>query len=340
MDITLFIPDLIPVAEMRLALLGDLALPALETLLARAQRQQIDADGNMETALCEYFGIPRQLDWPIAPITLLADGGDPAEYFWLRADPVHLRATREQLMLVDSGAFNISQNEAEQIALAFNRHFQTDGYVLYPLHPKRWYLHVSRPPALTTSSINTAAGKNIQAYLPQGADSLAWHRFYNEIQMLFFNLPVNEQREARGELPINSLWCWGGGTMPIVKPANETKLWANDSVALAFAAASGAAKDNLPDNANAIAQPALVILDSLSGAAQYADYQGWREALLQLEEHWFAPLLEQLKSGKLASLEISTFAQRYTINWQIKRTGLYKLWRRATVAQSLSMPTL
>ena len=336
MNIRLLVPDLIPVAEMQSALLGDLSLPALSTLLARAKREQSETVTDRETLLCQHFGIIRQSDWPVAAITLLADGGDPGAHYWFRADPVHLRATREQLMLVDSAAFEISQMEAEQFADAFNRHFQADGYLLYPLHPKRWYLRVTPPPALTTCSVNTVAGQSINAYLPSGADSLAWHRFYNEIQMLLFSLPVNDAREARGELPINSLWCWGGGTLPVIAPGSGTKLWANDSDARALAAAANVSNDQLPAHASAIDQSALIILDALSGAAQYGDYQGWREALLQLESNWFAPLLQQLKSGQLSSLQINTFTQQQVINWQIQPIDLYKLWRRSRIAQSLS----
>lgn len=337
MNLQLLIPDLIPAAAMNSSLLGDLPLPALSLFLARGYRNETDDNATAEAALCQHFGIPRQIDWPIAPLTLLADGGDPGSHYWLRADPVHLRATREQLMLVDSGAFNLDRSETEQIAQAFNRHFQTDGYVLYPLQPKRWYMQLPSPPRLTTCTVNAAAGKHIDAYLPKGADALDWHRFYNEIQMLFFSLPVNEQRESRGELPVNSLWCWGGGTMPVGLSSNDSKLWANDSDALALAAATGSAYAHLPDHAGSIDTPALVYLDTLSGAAQYADYQGWREALVQLEENWFKPLLAQLKSGKLSALRITSFARGHTVNWHIGRADLYKLWRRDIVAQSLKL---
>ena len=337
MTLQLLIPDLIPPADMHLSLLADLQLPALTTLLARGSRRITDDAGNPEASLCQHFGIPRQTDWPIAPLSLLADGGDPGNRYWLRADPVHLRATREQLMLVDSGAFNLDRHEAEQFAQAFNSHFQGDGYLLYPLHPKRWYMQVPHPAQVTTSHINAVAGKHIDAYLPQGNQALEWHRFYNEIQMLFFSLPVNEQREARGELAINSVWCWGGGTMPEQAITPAAKIWANDSTARALAMAAGSAHADLPDNANAVGDPGLVYLDTLSGAAQYADYQGWREALLLLEENWFQPLLAQLKSGACTALQMTTFSGRNTVSWRVTQTDIYKLWRRNSVAQSLKL---
>lgn len=339
MNISLLVPYLIPSAEISAPLLSDLPLPALGTLLARAASTRNDAADGIEAVLCKHFGVARQIDWPIAPITLLADGGDPGQHYWLRADPVHLRATRDQLMLVDSGAFNVSQAEAEQFAEAFNQHFQADGYLLYPLRPNRWYLRVATRPDLTTQSVNAVTGKHIDAYLPKGKDALAWHRFYNEVQMLFFGLAVNHAREERGELPINGLWCWGGGIMPQMRTITSSKLLSNNSDARALAFAAGVPNDSLPRSADSIDQPALVLLDTLSGAAQYGDYIGWREAILQLEKDWFAPLLIQLKSGKLSSVDITTSTQHHTLSWHTRRSDLLKLWRRASLTQLLAMPT-
>jgi len=176
MIITLLIPDLIPPPEMRDAALGGLALPALQTLLARADKTTAPAEGGLDGWLCHAFGIDKQQDWPIAPVTLLADGGEPGKDYWLRADPVHLRATRDKLMLVDSGAFQLTQTEAETYAQAFNAHFSADGFTLYPLRPDRWYLKLDQHPALITQPVTAVTGKHLDPYLPQGADGLKWHR--------------------------------------------------------------------------------------------------------------------------------------------------------------------
>lgn len=338
MHISLLIPYLAPPSEMSLSLLNDLSLRALRTLLARSRPAHIPDNNGMEGCLCQYFGITKQTDWPIAPITFLADGGDPADYYWLRADPVHLRATRDQLMLVDSGAFTVSQTEAELFAAAFNQYFQDYGYVLYPLRPNRWYLRLDNAPDLKTCSVNSVAGKQINAYLPSGKAALDWHRFYNEVQMLFFSLGINNEREARGELTINGLWCWGGGVMPRLPTASISKLLANDSDARSIAFSAGIANDQLPDNAHGLKESALVILDGLSGPSQYGDYTGWRETISQLESDWFAPILAGLKSGKINTVEIITPTTSHTLRWQIDRKDLLKIWRRNQLISLLTIP--
>src|SRR5574340_1660275 len=88
-------------------LLRDIRLPALETLLARGRQTPLPP-GGMEAWLCRAFGVEQQLDWPVAAITLLADGGDPGDEFWLLADPVHLQLQRDRMVLVDSDHLEIS----------------------------------------------------------------------------------------------------------------------------------------------------------------------------------------------------------------------------------------
>ena len=337
MIITLLIPDLIPAPELRDAALGGLALPALQTLLARADKATVPAEGGLDGWLCRAFGVGKQQDWPIAPITLLADGGNPGNDYWLRADPVHLRATRDKLMLVDSGAFQLSQTEAETYAQAFNAHFSADGFTLYPLRPDRWYLKLDQHPALATQPVSAATGKHLDPYLPKGADGLKWHRLYNEIQMLFFSLPLNDAREARGELTVNSIWLWGGGTPPQIAAAN-TQVLANDPTVRAIALVAACPNDALPPNATALAgnaEDALILADHLRGAAQYGDIIGWREGMQQLETDWFAPLLAMLKSGKLAELRVIAPGVTENTEWRVTRGMLLKFWQRGNIADML-----
>ncbi|MEQ1668374.1 MAG: hypothetical protein ABL868_07980 [Sulfuriferula sp.] len=332
----LIIPDLMPPAEMCAAVLQDLPLPALTTLLARATPTHTATAHGTEGAICGHFNIAQQQDYPIAPISLTADGGDPAQHYWLRADPIHLRATRDQLMLVDSGAFSVSQAEAELFAQAFNEYFKDDGYLLYPLRPDRWYLRLNHTPDLTTTPINQVTGKHIDPYLPQGADSLAWHRFYNEVQMLFFSLNANAQREQRGEISINGLWCWGGGHMPDIPRITQGKLWANDPNTRAMALLANLPNDALPTDAAHIDEHAIILLDQLTGAAQYADYYGWREAMLALEKDWFAPLLAQLKSGAHKHIRITTHTATNQVDWSCSRSNLWRVWQRAPLTKRLA----
>lgn len=203
----LIVPYLFPPARLLEAAAQDLRLPAFETLLARGRLATGAADG-VEAAVCAALGIARQQDYPIAPITLQYDGGEPGTHYWLRADPVHLRVMRDRIVLADSGVLGLSQPEADALALSIGEHFGA-AFSPQPLQPARWYLRLDQAPRLRTTPLSLAVGCDIDPLLPQGEDAMLLRTQLNELQMLLFEHPVNQAREARGELLVNSLWLWG-----------------------------------------------------------------------------------------------------------------------------------
>jgi len=288
------IPYLFPPVRLLEAAAQDLHLPALQTLLARGTRQPCPS-GGVEAALCEALGISRQQDWPLAPITLAADGGVAGDAYWLRADPVHLRVMRDRIVLADSGSIELSCQEANALAAAIAQHFGPDLSPL-PLHPQRWYLRFPDAPHLVTTPLSIAVGRDIDALLPQGDDAMRFRTELNELQMLLHEHPVNQAREARGELPVNSLWLWGGGKQP---PSHSTTLpvYTHNAEAQALGAFCNARVQALPAQLDArlLETDGIVLLDALTLAGQVGDAYGWREALRELELDWFVPLRAMLR---------------------------------------------
>ena len=84
--------------------------------------------------LCREFGLEKQGDWPVAALTLLAEGGSPANDFWLRADPAHLQLQRDRMILMDAGGLAITNDEAAGLTATLNRHFADDGLIFFS-HP-------------------------------------------------------------------------------------------------------------------------------------------------------------------------------------------------------------
>ena len=313
-----------------------LELRALSTLLARAAVEQFPPVAT-DAWLCSAFEVERQCDWPLAPLTLALDGGEPAGAYCLRADPVHIKVGREGLHLVDSALFDISEDEAAGLVSALNAHFTGAGVEFVAPRPKRWYVKCARPASIATQSISEVAGTDVQGRLPGGDDALEWHGRFNEAQMLLHAHPINEAREARGEPPVNSVWFWGGGTMPAVPGQHFSSVTSNDAGAIALAAAADVAQSELPADAAAwlerhsggdAAHPHLVILDELTSAVAYENMQAWRTALGELEARWFAPLLAALRSGRLGGIAIVALGARHSCRFAIARGDLIKLWRR------------
>ena len=325
----LIVPHLFPSARLLEAAAQDLRLPAFETLLARGQLTACAADG-VEAQVCTALGIPRQQDFPIAPITLLADKGVAGEHYWLRADPVHMRVMRDRIVLADSGVLGLSQPEADALAQSISDHFGA-AFNPQPLHPARWYLRLDQAPRLRTTPLSIAVGCDIDTLLPQGEDAMLFRTRLNESQMLLFEHPVNQARETRGDLPVNSLWMWGGGCLPAVpKPAiskTAVALYGNDADVAALGRFCGVEAAPLPSlfSAGLLEENKLIVLDQLKEAGQYGDAFGWREAIGAMERDWFVPLLQYLRWHPSAVRLIDPVNGK---SLSLSRLDCWKIWSR------------
>src|SRR2546421_7892030 len=251
MHCELYIPDFFP----RDGLQRADGLESAETLIARGRRRRA-ALVSREAWLFGRFGVPRQRDWPVAPYTLLADGGAPGPHYWMRADPVHLRVGRDSLGLADSAAFEVSRAESEALVDALSRHFGPT-MLFQPLRPARWYVRLEKAPDVQTTPAAAARGAAIDEKLPSGPDAMRFHALMNEAQMLLHEHPVNVERERRGEPALNSIWFWGGGGIRAAEGRAFSAGVAGDPPAPGPALAAGIPAHALPEDAGSrLAAPA------------------------------------------------------------------------------------
>ena len=312
--------------------------PALLMMLARARQLPAVADDSDELLL-QLFGItPAQdADAPVASLSRLGETDAVAtDGYWLRADPVHLRADQARLLLFGPGVLAVRMDEAHVLAAAFNALHSADGWRLETPHPQRWYLRLPDDPRIRTHALHTVIGRNVDAFLPKGANGKRWHGILNEVQMLFHGSPVNAAREERGQLAINSVWLWGGGHLPAIKPPSWTQVCSTEPCARGLAVAAGVALATAAEitaawskDGSAVEQ--LVVISELQDAVSYGDADAWCAALLQMEREWFAPALAALESG---GLDILRLYHGNNSAYEVTRTGLRRFWRRRRVFES------
>jgi hypothetical protein len=327
MHCNLYIPDFFS-AE---GLPSSESLAAAETLIARGRRKQM-APISPEAWLFERFDVPRQRDWPVAPYTLLADGGAPERHYWMRADPVHLRVSRDSLGLADSSAFEVSRAESEALVETLNRYFgQT--MLVYPLRPARWYVRLEKAPDVQTTPAAAARGVAIDENLPSGPDAMRFHALMNEAQMLLHEHPVNAEREARGELALNSIWFWGGGVIDASKARPFSAVVGDNPLARGLALAAGIPARALPKESGFMLAGlgdegvVLVVLDSLRNADGADDGFHFRERRVALERDWFGPLLAALRSGRIGMLTLHLAGADQLLQVETVRSDLRYFWR-------------
>lgn len=337
MHLELLIPDLI--APGPDAARG-LALPSLERLLGRAVKT-VEAPTTVDSWLSVAADLRTTDDTTPAPsavLSLLGDGGTPGTSGWLRADPVHMRVDRDQLLLDALPAATLSEKDATGLLDTLNRHFAADAIKFSSTRPHTWYVETLTSPQAVFTPLSAAQGNNADALRPQGSDAMLWQRIANEAQMLLHEHPVNEAREQRGELPINSVWFWGAGTLPQNAGLRYRQIWTDDAVARGIAMLSGVRVAGVPRTATQwFAQETeagaegryLVVLDGLRRAVREQGLEAWRAALHDYERDWFVPVHEALRRDRIGMLTIHALAAHFTLSAEVIRGDLVKFWRGA-----------
>jgi hypothetical protein len=328
LDITLYIPGLFGTEpEFEDDLSAD--LNALEFLLARGHKVALH-EVSHNRALCNLFAYlpPEDEDIPMAAIGRLIDGDKRPEDYWIRADPVHLQADQKSLRLLDANSLSLTQHDALALAAGVQQSFADMDWELEVPVPTRWYVKMNTSPTVLTSDLQSVVGKDIQEHMPKGGDAARWHRLMNEVQMQFNSADINQLRVERGELPVNSLWLWGGGALPELQERRWSRVYSDDNTTMGLSMLSNTpclpltqgAKELFDENDG----PANVLVDmsEFQTASQMRE-QG-AQSLNEFEINWCSYLLSQLQEGNLHSLRIITRSWVFTIN----RFSLMKFWKR------------
>ncbi len=310
------------------------ALPALETWLARSESQSAPTR-SFESVLFSLFGAetPADADLPVAAVTRALDLGVIDNGWWLRADPVHLHPQRDRLILTDSRQLDLTPDEANRLVNEIMELYKPDGWLLKAARPGRWYLKPPRAPRITTTPLAEVVGRDIHPYLPRGTDGKAWHTILNEMQILLHTSKVNEERERHGKLPVNSLWFWGGGRLPKLKPVTWNGLWSEEPLSLAFARLAQVPSHARPSDFEAWCRQAppgehLLVLDELRQPLEYSDAEEWNAAIAAFEQRWFVPLFAAVRDGAIErALLLADNGRQYLLTRKLARR--WWRWRRS-----------
>jgi hypothetical protein len=277
-------------------LFGDSAgvrFAALELLLARGRRVRAPAR-SLEGWLSEAFELGDG-PFPAGALTLLGCGDEPGEATWARADPTHLRFFRDHFATVPGETFEVQREEADALCEALSRHFAAQ-LEFRACEPRRWCARL----------FNDAAPN----------DALV-----NEVQMLLHAHPLNEAREARGELAINSVRFWGAGQAPRRAQCRWQSVAAADPAVRGAARLAGTRHRALPGSA-----PEW--LDRLPEDGRHLALLDAREtALADLERDWFAPLLAALRSGRIGMVTLHAVDGSEEVSFETIRGDLRRFWR-------------
>jgi hypothetical protein len=134
---------------------------------------------------------------------------NPSETVWL-AELSAITVGREGATLAHPASFEVTTDEADALFDAVSVLWTGRAISALPLNARQWRIWLD--PNASTRSLTPAAMAEMRLtdWWPQEDSLREWRRLLNEIQMVWHEHPVNLARAERGELPINSLWLYGG----------------------------------------------------------------------------------------------------------------------------------
>ncbi|PLA73649.1 hypothetical protein CYQ88_10015 [Hydrogenovibrio sp. SC-1] len=327
--VTLWLPDLASIVQGAAETeLKTLKLPALQTLLAKS-------DG-FNAAKDDFYGrgcylFHQKSMFPVAATMASLPFKRVTEDFWIRAEPVQMIPDRDSLVMIPPQELAMTDAELEALFDHFNQHFKQDGVQLEWGSHRDWYCRLPQVIDLTTTALTDAAYQNVKDLYPQGSAAPYWHQLINETQMLFYTHPVNEARRQNGQPEINSIWFWGEGQLlpSQTVPRQDTSLWSDHLYLKGLANIAQSSVQPAVHNCEAWSEQKLENASNshlihYDVSAELAALQSLTELLTQLEQKWFAPLLQQVQQQRIHSLLLDFGGSK---RYHITPKHLQRFWR-------------
>lgn len=266
----LLIPFAAPHSEHGLRALRSLKLPHLARLMARlAPGETIGSDEYSLTPPHE-LALALASGWtaedgchPWAALDAARDGVPVGDHAWGRLTPVHWHVGTDHVSLPDPQSLNLSAQESRTLFEAVKPLFETEGWLMAWGAPLRWYAAHESLEGVPCASLDRVVGRNIDLWLPSSPQARLVRRLQNEVQMMLYQLPMNDARAEQGAMTVNSFWLSGCGR---ARPTTPT--------------------------------PGLQVLDTLRRPALASDWPAWGEAWQALDAGPIEQALAAAKDGQ------------------------------------------
>ena len=248
-------------------ILRHLALPNLTRLLNHLQPQGLQAHPTHKHALAHEQVLALALGWPEdqplpwAARHAAARGLPADDVAYAFITPCHWEVGTSQVQMLDPVLLNLQEVESRALLAAMTPYAQEDDITLRYEQPTRWLASGEMFRDLKSASVERVLHQDLADWMPA---SNVLRRLQNEMQMLLYTHPVNDERSARRALPVNSFWVSGSGVLPV----------------------STAQASDLPVVAEGLMAPALA-----------QDWTRWGEVWQELDATHIATLLQRVQSG-------------------------------------------
>ncbi len=288
--------------------LGTLNLPHLTQLLSRLTAGPRTGGDEYSFSTPHEIALASAWGWPVADGALpwaahhaKADGIEVSTDAWGLLTPAHWHVGRDHLTMADPHALKLGDDESQALLHALQPLFADDGWTLHWGAAERWYASHPSFTDLRCASLDRVIGRNIDVWLPNTPEVKTVRRLQSEAQMLLYAHPLHDERQTRGELPVNSFWLSGCG----VRQTADVD--------------------------------AIQVDDRLRAPLLAEDWATWAEAWAELDASTIAYLLQRSQSGGMVSLTLcgERFFQRFDSAPQSLWKRVIRSWQSVAAAPIL-----
>ncbi len=201
--------------------------------------------------------------------------------------------------MTDPASLGITPEQSQTLLAAMQPYFETEGITLHYAAPDRWLAEGEIFRNLATASLDRVLGRNVDPWLPgakrpdgrragppqarpapsggsvlhevKSVGAALLRRLQNEMQMLLYTHPLNDERGEQRLRPVNSFWISGTGALSEPTPTPQAPVTGPRT---------------------------------LAQAAFTDDWSAYAQAWTQLDEGDIANLLAQQNAGKTVRLSL------------------------------------
>jgi hypothetical protein len=284
---------------------GTLNLPHLRQLLQRLGPAQRD-EGH-EWSLCAPHERALARAWglqggdgllPLGAHLAKADGVEVGTAAWGLVTPCHWHVGTDQVSLQNPADLMLDDTTSRRLFAAVRPLFTDEGFLLRYGAPLRWYAAHESLTQLPTASLDRVIGRNVDPWLGTDFDANSTtkqiRRLQAEVQMLLYTHPLNDERQSRGLLPVNSFWLSGCGVLQAA--------WGEG----------------------------VVVDERLRQSALVEDWAGWVKAWHSLDAGPLTEMLSVMDKGK--KVELTLCGERSALTFKRSARNAYSLWHRLRAA--------
>lgn len=294
---------------------GRLQDASLRTWLAQSDLSLETGPKELLAKIIQEIGLPYPQDG-FAALRMWGQTGDRPANWIVAADPIYLEPRLDHLCLHALRRIGVEPAQMRvlfdylQTTLGEERKFGFTRLGSYG------YISAKRPIASATMPAYVVDQQKPDDFLPAGEGAAEQRNLVSEIEMALHDHEVNLKREADGQLPVNSLWLWGGGTAPGQVTRSQPPLFSDDGLLTGYwYSATGVASAWPGTIRNCLEQ---------SVAGFVAETPVFDESP-DLLESCLLELREALRCGRLGSL---TLLFRDGVRAHVRRSNAVRVWRR------------